>query len=78
MRVSGGVFPYAKEEGLPIEAKGEQAHAVWKNDPPVYLEATVGYRGSKPRANYSTRLWARLRITGKLDLLLEEVEHEIR
>jgi len=45
--------------------------------PPVYLEAAVGYRGSNPLANYSTRLRARLRITGHEDLLLEEVKHEV-
>ena len=71
------VFPHAKENALPLEAKGQQAHAVWENVPPVYLEASVAYRGSNPLASYTTGLRARLRITGQLDFLLEEAEHEI-
>jgi len=71
------VFPHAKEDALPFQAKGQQAHAVWENIPPVYLEAAVGYRGSNPRATYSTRLRARLKITSHEDFLLEEVKHEV-
>jgi len=71
------VFPHAKENATPFQAKGQQAHAVWENIPPVYLEAAVGYRGSNPLAAYSTRLHARLRITGHEDFLLEEVKHEV-
>jgi hypothetical protein len=71
------VFPHAEEDALPFEAKGQQARAVWDNNPPVYLRAAVDYRGSNPRGNYSTRLRARLRITGQLEFRLEEVEHEV-
>ena len=71
------VFPHAKEDVLPFEAGGQQAHAAWDNNPPVYLEAAVGYRGSNPQGNYSTRLRARLRITGEHDFLLEEVKHQM-
>src|SRR5207245_1759476 len=50
------VFPHAKEDTLPFQAKGQKAHAMWANNPPVYLEATVGYQGSNLGAIYSTRL----------------------
>ncbi len=71
------VFPHAEEDALPFEAKGQEARAAWDNNPPVYLDAAVGYRGSSPRGNYSTRLRGRLRITGQLEFRLEEVEHKV-